>query len=571
MSGCGGKIGGSIGGGDPVITGTNNSPFCPDISSDSSNWIPIGGRVRADNGVSVEVVAIFAHPEEPEETIVCLDYYLNDQKLSDQPVCITNGTTVKIGDVICPQRFTDYGVRLFHGQPFDMAIPLKAEATTAPLKNTADLFNACLEAGEKAHDCLRYVVRDPLPYEEVINEGGYATFYPVDQEKIGTYFAAQWPLCRAHMQDQLVPAAPIPPQGHLRLYVDEELIMGVGGKALPGNNAIVFLETGRIPSLEANLEKYVEAPTDKCIDPVLFHEAGHLIIMNYGDAFGFWMPLQEGMMRFLEWGEDPHYPTPLVYEDKIVILNESISLAIPREDGESSQYTIGLFLANPPDEPVLSVTKEGWLGQSYSVEGYTMIPLSDSYYLLVDPPALSVAEPAARIRLINLDLNATQNSQAMLACGENTYQLFAGFRLDGQFYVIDPTVAFVPTEQGAVDYRPLDGSLSVEKTYNSGACFFHKIAEAYVVAGKDFATFYPQLIVAFHSYTQQALALQFAEPFCALPEMQKILDSDLGPGAFDVTELAIQYFAYDPDKPWCASPRVLSGTADRFGSSIFSF
>lgn len=563
---CGTSFGASGADQTDIQTGVND--VCPPLDKSAPVMAEIGDRVEAENGITVELADLFipAAPELLENPITCLNYYFKEQKLNADPICFIDDVTTQIGNTICPNTFRDYGVAVKHWEAKDGVIPIIVEATTPPLKSLVDLFNACMEAGNETYGCLRYVPHTPLPHEEKMVAGAYQAFYSPEQETTGQYYASQWPVCSKDVETLLGAADDHPKGGTLR-YVVEEMVLeepsiAIIGTVVDENAMYLFAKDVYDKGLEHNMGQTLNAGLDMCYAQLICHEESHLV----WSGRLFWHGLEEGAARYVELNTASH-PSYKPLLDKVVNVSEELIFGFAQ--GDTTHHVTIKPLVMPPDFPliVLQIDDNGSSYQISTKPNTTNLltpAVPDDYQLVIsDSGTSSDGKPTARFRIYNLYIQ--EAFKRSVICGEETYRVDIGLWLDGNFYPCPQVMA--PFEDGDVPYYALDGSSDQLMLYNSGYCFFDGVKKAYAQNEGDFTTFFPKFTAALSVFEGMPLAQQYDLSFCTLEVFQELMDSDIGPGVFDVKKYA-EKFGYNDDHPWCRHPPILSGYSDNFGKSM---
>lgn len=535
---------------------------CPD-SAKILPWHPLGSKIEADNGIGVEVADIFI--PDGEQGIACFHFWLGDQRLTSELVCVQNSDSVKASPC-WNNSYKDYGVEILFRPPDKDGVPLKVISNTYAdaVKSPVDLYEECAkhDFGLYYDNCLKFVPHDSLKGEETLTSGIMQAFFPAGQADVGTYYFEQLGACQDKVQDILGLGAEAK-QASVRYLLREPQYQNGGQVSISGgmtlnSDYIVIQNMADYADEQADsLLEYTDLHDGKCRDGMVLHEEAHASWLEEDlHSHYFWGSLQEGAARFIE-NNYPVISTPKVYLD--AYLNEGDKIDFQHGSGEDAKTVTLKVEEITPEEIGLSLKYKD--GGGYITIKTTAKPgfitATPFYNLVVDQPAINDTEKAARFRMVNVKAGAMP-WQMKLVCRENSYDSMGGLTLDGVLYPWD--------YHKDIPYGSLAGEFN-QNLYDTGACFFEGIRTFYEENGGDFQAFFPKLTASIKSHASQPLPVQYKGEYCVLDEIQKMADDDLGIFAIDVKEYA-KAFGYDDQSPWCVGLKIYKGDTNNLGDIL---
>lgn len=559
--------------GGVCINTTAEIADCPKPEVVSQDKFNKGDIIDVGNGVRVEIADTFVPTNDcPEAGFACVNFYIGEQKINAEQICLQPQDTF-----FCPGpgKLNDYGVEIRYWPMERNGIRMALTPRTNLLFSSINLYLECLKADGAETACLtKYVQHTGFDLETnlKLNDANINehTIFPKDRVETGVHLSDELTACRNLVGN--ITGEPLQ-DITLRYYVSDgkfqnKPIEGRSGYAASSESNVIFADPKTADNLTLDIAKYSSEPDSKCHDGMVLHELAHSTWdQNNGMQF-FWMPLQEGAARFIEL----NYPEEMAIRPELFEINEDVS--------EGTSFYFNRTYGDTSEDITLKITSieedkiSGTIETLAVVQGHTFndkydfsLPTgeiskinigvefsSDSF--LVSYPKTIDGNKMVKLMMLSVEDQPDVAEHNRLVCGESSYTFDYGLWIDGEFYKYAAAEAFDAngTYQSLDKFDP--------KKYNTGACFFDGIRVMYENAGVDFSTFFKKLSRAVVDHNESPISHKVAEKFCALSEIQSILDEAIPNGTPDIFMYAHDHFHYEGE-PWCKGVKFASG--DQFG------
>lgn len=555
----------SFSGGDVEVAVDIAAAADAEVTVECENELPAksyntGDKITAGNGITVEVSETI-EPDDGEFSIACFNFYLQDQKINDEYVCLKN-TVLDDTPLECATYLfqSDYGVavniKFMKGDELSLDV---FPTTSGDIYTPLDLFSECIN---KNYDdiCTKHLKDTPMDGEETLQKGGLKTFFPSDSPEIGDYLIKQLEACRGTANEILSPVKTILNNASIRYYLGEPGLAAIepAGRFMGADYVVVYDEHHSIGDILAAMDP-ADIDNETCRDFVILHELCHggCWTAGGGDDPYFKLTLQEGLCKFI----DRNYTIPASLTLNIetdLLLHEAEQFTLEGFGG-TEVFEVKELAADHVTFSLSYITQEGdvfsegdLVIEAQSVEsimGYT----GNASHLIVDQPFINGDDSSARVRVAIFQ--GTETATESLACGEDSFSVGFIYWIDDKPYKNNNTSG--PNES----YYSLDQTVE----YYTGACFFDGIRQMYQADGKDFENFLPGLIASIRQYDSLPLKDQHEQEFCILDGMQSVVDKDIGTGKYAIKEYA-KKFGYDENSPWCTRLFIHQGNTHLKGA-----